>query len=441
MNIIESIKDNAKKFWQTFSNKDPTKQYDEYTQMGPVSYIRPDRANYKIYNERTVINTVINRMAVDASNISMTLRKQNDDGQFLGIVDSEFNDILNIQANIDQSGMSFVKNIVEMMLNDGVACVFPTVLTANPYRSTKFKIVEMRVGTIVKWSPKWVMVRGYDDRTGQQQEVRIPKALCAIIENPFWSIMNDNDSTMQRLNKKIAMLDNVDEQISSGKLDIIIQLPYAINSDVKRAQAEARKRDIEMQLVGSRYGIAYTDGAEKITQLNRPAENTLQQQIEYLTKQLFAQLGITDTILNGTADENTMNNYYKRVISPILKTITSEFNRKFLSKTALTQGQRFKFNYSQLDYISASQLGTTADAFLRNAILSANEVRSLLGYKPSKQPEANKLQNPNMPQEQPAEGEEGSGELKAIKDSKEDILNQVRSILWPNKNQNEKRKP
>lgn len=433
MNIIESVKSGASKLWHIFANKDPTQSYNDYTEMGPVSYIRPDRVNYGVYNERTIVQTVINRMAVDGSNITMTLSKKNEDGQYIGLVDSEFNDILNLQANIDQSGLSFVKNIIEVMLNEGVAVAFPTVTTANPYSGKPFKVVEMRVGRVVQWMRNYVKIRAYDDRIGQQKELVIHKKLCAIMENPFYSIMNDNASTMQRLNKKIAMLDNVDEQISSGKLDIIIQLPYAINSDIKRAQAEARKRDIEMQLVGSRYGIAYTDGAEKITQLNRPAENTLQQQIEYLTKLLLSQLGITDTILNGTADENTMNNYYKRTISPILKVITSEFNRKFLSKTAITQGQRFKFTYNMLDYMPATQIGSNCDAFLRNAILSANEVRSLLGYRPSNQESAKKLQNPNMPQEQGAEDPETK------KEKHKAAISALREMLFPDeKNQNEK---
>lgn len=432
-----SFFDKIKKGWKAFSNKDPTDEYDKYVDSGPVSYIRPDRSTFNYFNEKTLVSVVINRMAVDAANIKSSLIKQDKDEQYVSTVDSEFNYILGVEANIDQSGFDFMKNYVSAILNEGVAVAFPTVTSDNPYSGRPFKVLEMRVGRVVQWSPRRIRIRAYDDLTGTEKEIVMPKRLCAIVENPFYNIMNEQSSTMQRLNKKIAMLDNVDEQISSGRLDIIIQLPYSINSDIKRAQAEARKRDIEMQLVGSRYGIAYTDGAEKITQLNRPAENTLQQQIEYLTKQLLSQLGITQTILDGTADENTLNNYYKRTISPILNAIKYEFNRKFLTKTAITQGQTFKFAFNQLNYIPISQLGATADAFMRNRIMTSNEVRSLIGYKPSSQPEANKLENPNMPaQEPPMQPEDAP--VKISPEEKNALLNTVREQLGlPVKNQNE----
>lgn len=392
-----SLKDRLKNAFNAFSNRDPFEVYQRPT--GMVTSYRPDRVRMNYGNERSIIAAVYNRIAVDCSQIKMEVVRVNENGQYTETIkDSGLNNCLNVEANKDQTPRQFKQDLVTSLIDEGTVAVVPVDTDVNPMYTEGFDILSLRVGKILEWRPDHIKVRLYDDREGIKKDIVVRKDKCAIIENPFYAIMNEPNSTLKRLTQKLNMLDVVDEQTSSGKLDIIIQLPYAIKSEARRTQAEQRRKDIERQLAGSKYGIAYSDATEHITQLNRPAENNLMSQIEYLTNLLFSQLGITQSILEGTADEQTMNNYYERTIEPIITVIVEEFTRKFISKTSRTQGKCVKYFNDPFRFVPTSKLPDLADKLLRNKILSSNEMRANIGYKPDSNPDSDKLMNPNLNQ-------------------------------------------
>ena len=382
--------------WNAFvNNKDPTIQNELF---GPSYFYRPDRHRLNYRNERSMVNNIYNRISSDAATCDIRHVKVDENGRFADVVQSGLNNVLSTEANLDQTGRAFIQDIVMSMFDEGVVACVPVDTTIDPVNNNSYDIQTMRTGRITQWKPRHVMVELYNERTGKKEEVLLPKKMVGIVENPFYSIMNEPNSTLQRLIRKLNTLDAIDEQSGAGKLDLIIQLPYVIKTEARRQQAELRRKEIEMQLAGSKYGIAYTDGTERITQLNRAVDNNLMKQIEYLTETLMGQLGLTNEILNGTANESTMNNYYNRVIEPILSAITGEFNRKFLTKTARTQGQTIMFFRDPFKLVPVTSIAEIADKLTRNEILSSNEVRGLIGFKPSKDPRADELRNKNLNQ-------------------------------------------
>lgn len=388
--------------WNAFiNNKDPT-EVSPQIYVGST-YYRPDRLRLSRGRERSIVNSIYNRMAEDVASVNIQHVRTDENGRFADVMKSGLNDVLTIEANLDQTGRAFIRDVVMSMFDEGVVACVPVDTTVDPDRNNSYDILTMRTGRITQWRPDYVTVELYNERTGKKQEVTLPKKMVAIVENPFYSIMNEPNSTLQRLIRKLNLLDAIDEQSSSGKLDLIIQLPYVIKTEGRRQQAEQRRSDIEKQLTGSKYGIAYTDGTERIVQLNRPIENNLMKQIEYLTETLMSQLGITNEILNGTANESTMMNYYNRVIEPILSAIAGEFNRKFLTKTARTRGQTIMFFRDPFKLVPVASIADIADKFTRNAILTSNEVRGIIGFKPSEDPKADELSNKNL--KEPEEGE------------------------------------
>lgn len=397
--------------WNAFvNNKDPTFGYAG--SIGGGSSYRPDRVRFTRGNERSIITSVYNRIGVDAAQIDIRHVRLDENGRFLEYVDSTLNERLSIEANTDQTGRGLIQDAVMSMLDEGVVAIVPVRTDLDPVnRSFKFK--ELRVGKVIEWYPQHVRLRVYNEQTGRGGEVTLPKQMVAIIENPFYSVMNEPNSTMQRLIRKLNLLDVVDEQSSSGKLDLIIQLPYVVKTEARRQQAEIRRRQIEDQLTGSKYGIAYTDGTERITQLNRAVENNLMGQVEYLTNLLYSQLGITTGVLDGSADEKTMNNYFTRTIEPILSAIVEEMRRKFLTKTARTQRQTVMFFRDPFKLVSVSAIPELADKLTRNEIMTSNEVRQIMGLKPSDDPNADELRNKNLNQSnriEYLEGEENQNE-------------------------------
>ena len=411
-----SIIDRVKGAYNAFRKRDPT-EYVNPASLGMTTTYRPDRKRLSYINERTLIAAIITRISVDCSKIKMEVCKVNENEQYLETIkDSGLNNVLNLEANKDQGARLFKQDIVQSLLDEGVIACCPIDTEDEIYNKEvhDYDVLTMRTGKIVQWQPDYVMVELYDDRTGQKKNLKYRKDQVAIFENPFYAVMNEPNSTLKRLTRKLNMLDVVDEQTSSGKLDIIIQLPYVIKSDARRAQAEKRRKDIEEQLAGSKYGIAYTDGTEHITQLNRPAENNLMNQIEYLTNLLFSQLGITQSILDGTADEQTMNNYYDSTIDTIVGVITEEFTRKFITKTARTQGKMVKAFNDPFRFVPTSKLPDLADKLLTNQIMTPNEFRAVIGYKPSDQPNADELRNPhlNKTEEEMNGGLQNGNELK-----------------------------
>lgn len=379
--------------WNAFIGRDPTKNYIPY---GVESYYRPDRIRLTHGNERSIVNATLNRIAVDCAAISIEHVRLDEDGRYKELIPSRLNECLCTSANVDQTGRAFLQDVVMSMLDEGVVAVVPVETTSNPLNSS-YDISQLRVGKVVAWYPNDVKVRLYNERTGQKEEIVLPKAMVALPENPFYSIMNEPNSIYQRLVRKLNQLDAIDAQSASGKLDLIIQLPYVIKTEARRIQAENRRKEIEMQLSGSRYGIAYTDGTERITQLNRAVENNLFTQIEYYTNMLNSQLGMPPSVFDGTADEAVMLNYHNRTIEPIVATLVNEFRRKFLTKTARTQGQSIMYFNDPFKLATVSDIANNADKFIRNEILTKNEFRQIIGYKPSSDPTADKLQNPNMP--------------------------------------------
>ena len=359
---------------------------------------RPDRIRVAVTNERSIIMAIFVRIAIDVASTSFRHVRLDEQDRYLEDIQSGLNNCLTLEANLDQSARSFIQDIAMTTCDTGVLAVVPVDTSLDPNQTSSFDILTMRVGTIVKWYPEHVKVSLYNEKKMRREDVVVRKRNVAIIENPLYSVMNDHNSTLQRLIRKLNLLDQVDELVASGKLDLIIQLPYVIKSEARRNQAEQRRKDIEFQLKGSQYGIAYTDGTEKITQLNRPAENNFLVQVEYLTKQLHTQLGITPAVMEGTASEAEMLNYWNRTIKPIVDTITGEFKRKFLTKTARTQKQSIEAFRQPFAFVTVEKLAEIADVFLRNEVTSSNEIRQIIGFKPSQDPKADELRNSNMPQ-------------------------------------------
>ena len=409
-----------KSAWNAFLNRDPPKF--DYSYNGGGYSFRPYYQRLGITTDRTIVSAVYNRISVDASSISIQHVHLDENGRYDKTIDSFLNECLTLSANKDQTGRAFIQDVVMSMLDEGVVAVVPV----DTDKNNPYKIFSMRVGKIITWYPDAVTVRLYNDNTQNKEDITLPKSRVAIIENPFYAVMNEPNSTMQRLIRKLNMLDSVDEQSSSGKLDLIIQLPYVVKNDVRRAQAEERRRQIEEQLSGSKYGIAYTDGTEKITQLNRSLENNLLKQIEYLTNMMYSQLGITQEIMNGTADDTAMTNYYSRTIEPIMAAIADEFKRKFLTRTARSQRQSIEFFRNPFKLTPVTTIAEMADKFTRNEIMSSNEFRQVIGLRPSKDPSADELRNKNLnqtpgQQETMAAGKESVG--KYI-DEEEGVRNQ-----------------
>ena len=379
--------------WNAFvNNRDPT-----YSQGVSYSY-RPDRPRFTRGNERSIVTSVYNRIALDAAAINIKHCRLDDNDRLIEVLDSGLNSCLNLEANVDQTGRAFIQDCVMSMLDEGCVAIIPIETTLDPTITKSYDILSMRTGKILEWYPDKVKVRVYNDRTGRREDIILPKSTVGIVENPLYAVINEPNSTMQRLIRKLALLDVTDEQTASGKLDLIIQLPYVIKTEARRQQAENRRKDIEMQLAGSKYGIAYTDGTEKVTQLNRSVENNLMKQIEYLTNLLFSQLGITQTILDGTADDKTMLNYYTRTIEPIVAAIADEMKRKFISKTARSQKQSIVYFRDPFKLVPVNDMAEIADKFTRNEILTSNEVRQIVGMRPSKDPKADQLVNSNIRQ-------------------------------------------
>lgn len=394
--MAESFLSRLKHAWNAFTNnKDPTPKYQD---IGASYYYRPDRQRFTGGNERTIVTSVYNRIALDAAAVEIKHVRLDENGRYLETIDSGINRCLNEEANIDQTGRAFIQDVVMSMLDEGCVAIVPVDTTFNPNITNSYDVQSMRVGKILQWYPNHIQVRVYNEKTGNKEDIIVPKNIVGIIENPLYAVINEPNSTMQRLIRKLSLLDAVDEQSGSGKLDLIIQLPYTIKTEARRQQAEARRKEIEVQLTNSKYGIAYTDGTERITQLNRPIENNLMKQIEYLTSMLYSQLGITQSILDGTADEKTMLNYYSRSIEPIISAIVDELKRKFLTRTARSQLQSFLFFRDPFKLVPITEIATIADTFTRNEILSSNEVRQLIGIKPSSDPKADQLRNSNLNQ-------------------------------------------
>ena len=422
-----SIVSRFKQAWNAFRNPNPLPSMDN-----SISYsYRPDRKRLMRGNEKTIVNAIFTRIALDVSSIDVKHCRTDDSGRYLKDIDSGLNRCLTEEANIDQSGSSLMQDIVMSMLDDGVVAVVPTDTTDNPNYTDSYDILSLRTGKILEWKSKTVLVNLYNERIGRKQEIWLPKSDIAIIENPFYSVINEPNSTAKRLMRKLSLLDITDEQTASGKLDLLIQLPYVVKGKARKEHAEERRKDIEEQLTNSRYGVAYTDGTEKVIQLNRPVENNLMSQIEYLTSMLYSQLGITSSILDQTADEKTMLNYNNRTIKPIISAIVDEFKRKWLSRTAKTQGQTIMFFRDPFELTPIAELSEAADKFTRNEILSSNEFRQIIGYKPSDDPNADKLQNSNISQPDNLDSkpdDETDGETIA-----EDIINKGGKLQNGNK--------
>ena len=390
------IRDRLQHAWNAFVYNDNT--YVDPQNLGGLSTYKPDRVHFSRGVERSIVTSVYNRLALDVSSIAIKHVRLDENGRFKEEVDSGLQNCLNVEANIDQTGRAFLQDVVMSMLDEGCVAIVPVDTTIDPAKSGSYEINTMRTGKILEWYPAHVRVRVYNDKKGIHEEIVLPKSAVAIIENPLYAVINEPNSTMQRLIRKLNLLDVVDEQTSSGKLDLIIQLPYVIKTDARRKQAEERRKDIEMQLSGSKYGIAYTDGTERITQLNRPAENNLMKQVEYLTSMLYSQLGLTQSIMDGSADDKTMLNYYNRTVEPILAAITDEIKRKFLTKTARSQRQTIMYFRDPFKLTPVLDLAEIADKFTRNEIMTSNEIRQIVGMKPADDPSADELRNKNLNQ-------------------------------------------
>ena len=388
----DTIASRFKNAWNAFLNRDPT----VYKEIGYSSSYRPDRPRFSRGNEKSIVTSVYNRIALDVSSININHVRLDDSGRFVDTIESGLNTCLSLETNIDQTARAFIQDVVISMFDEGVVAIVPVDTSDDPEETNSYDIYTMRTGKVVEWFPRKVRLSVYNDRTGRKEEIILPKSDVAIIENPLYAVINEPNSTMQRLIRKLNLLDVVDEQSSSGKLDLIIQLPYVIKTDARRQQAEIRRKDIETQLSSSKYGIAYTDGTERITQLNRPVENNLMKQIEYLTDMLYSQLGITKAILDGTADDKTTLNYYNRTVEPIVSAIVNEIKRKFLTKTARSQKQSIVYFRDPFKIVPVTDLAEIADKFTRNEIMTSNEIRQVIGMKPSNDPKADELRNKNL---------------------------------------------
>lgn len=387
--------DSFKHAWNAFFNRDPTGEYREH---GMAHYARPDRVRFTRGNDKSIVAAFLNKIALDAAAIDIEHVDTDEEGRYANTRKSGLNDCLSVEANIDQTGRAFRQDIYVSMFDEGSVAIVPVETTLDPKNTSSYDITSMRTGKITEWRPTTVKVEVYNERTGRKEEVILPKKIVGIVENPFYTVMNENNSVLKRLVRKLNILDAIDEQSGSGKLDLIIQLPYTIKSPARREQADKRRTDIESQLSNSKYGIAYTDSTERVTQLNRPVENNLMKQIEYLTSMLYSQLGITQSILDGTANEETMTNYYARTIDPVVTAVVDEMKRKFLTKTARSQGQTIMAFRDPFKLVSATKFVEIADVLCRNEIGSSNEMRQVIGWKPSKDPKADQLVNSNMPQ-------------------------------------------
>lgn len=425
-----SVGSRLKHAWNTFLTPADAVTQPVFT-PGPATTTRPDRPRLRIFSERTIISSIYTRMAIDVAGVRIEHCRINDNGQYQETIKSGLNECLNVEANIDQAARHFRQDIPLTLFAEGVAAIVPVDTTLDPRSSGNWDVRSMRVGQILQWQPQHVQVRIYNEKTGRHEDVRLPKSMVAIVENPFYSVMNEPNSTLQRLVHKLALMDNIDEISSSGKLDIIIQLPYVVKSESRKTQAENRRKELQDQLQGSTYGIAYTDGTEKITQLNRAVENNLLEQVKYLREELYNELGLTPDIMNGTADDVAMLNYYNRTIEPIMDAITEAIARTFLTKTARTQGQTIMYFQTPFKMLSISQLAKVADVLSRNQIVAPNELRPALGLKPSQEPQADKLVNSNMPLDQQVTGDIPPSAPEAIDpaDAEEAALNQQMSDL------------
>lgn len=382
--------------WNAFvNNRDPTYSNQH---IGESSYYRPDRVRFSRGNERTIVTSIYNKIALDVSNIDIRHVKLDKDDRFIDYVKSGLDECLTTEANLDQTGRAFKQDVVMSMFDEGCVVLVPTDTSVSPVSTGSYEIDSMRTGKVTAWYPDKVTIKLYNERTGKKEEVTLPKRMVAIIENPFYAVMNEPNSTLQRLIRKLNLLDAIDEQSGSGKLDLLIQLPYTVKTDLKRQQAETRRQDIEKQLTGSKYGIAYIDSTEHVTQLNRPVENNLMKQIEFLTSTLYGQLGITPSILDGSADEKTMLNYMNRTILPIVTAIVDEMKRKFLTKTARSQKQSIMYFRDPFGLVPVSELAEATDKFTRNEVMTSNEIRQRIGLKPSSDPKADQLINSNISQ-------------------------------------------
>lgn len=388
-----ALMDRLKHAWNIFKNKDPTQVN---WNIGPSYGYRPDRMRYTRGNERSIVTAVYNRIAMDVAAVNLKHIRLDENDRYKETIDSGLNNCLSVEANLDQTGRAFIQDLVASMLDEGCVAAVPTDADDEPEDSGNFKVYTLRTGKILEWYPRYVKVEVYNEQEGQRQQIIIPKSTVPLIENPMYSVMNEPNSIYQRLVRKLTLLDVVDEQTSSGKLDLIIQLPYIIKTEARREQAEKRRKNIEKQLSEGKYGIAYTDGTERITQLNRPVENNLMKQIEYLTSMFFSQLGITQSILDGTADEKTMLNYYNRTIEPILSAIADEMKRKFLTPTARSQKQTIAYFRDPFKLVPVNDIAEIADKFTRNEIMTSNEIRQVIGIKPSSDPNADVLRNKNL---------------------------------------------
>lgn len=408
--------------WNAFRRQDLNLPYTT-PEAGMSSNYRPDRVILSLGNERSIVSSVYSRIAIDVSAIAIKHIRLDENNRYISTENSSLNECLTVEANKDQTGRALIHDTVISMFDEGVVAIVPVDTSVDPTVSNSYNILSLRVGKILEWYPSYIKVRLYNDNTGQHEDIMLPKKTVAIIENPLYAVMNQPNSTLKRLIYKLNLLDSIDEQSGSGKLDLIIQLPYAIKTTARQEQAEKRRKDIELQLSGSKYGIAYVDGTEKVTQLNRPAENNLMKQIEYLTSMLYSQLGITQSVFDGTADEKTMLNYYNRTVEPILTSITEEMLRKFLTKTARSQLQSIGYFREPFKLVPVNELADIADKFTRNEIMSSNEIRAIIGIKPSNDPKADELRNKNL-----NVADQVSGSQSATEDSKNqkgDITNEV----------------
>lgn len=385
--------------WNAFSNWEQ-RSPNLSQQYGMTQSFRPDRNTLRITNERSIIASILTRMAMDVASIDLLHVRLDEDKRFLEEIDSGLNNCLTVEANLDQAARAFRQDIAQTLFDEGVAAIVPVDTTLNPNITGGYDILTLRVGKITEWMPKHIKVDLYNEEKGKRQQIVIPKKMAAIVENPLYSVMNEPNSTLQRLIRALNTMDTMDEKNAQGKLDLIIQLPYTIKSEARQQQAEKRRKDIEFQLTGSKYGIAYTDATEKVTQLNRPVENNLLQKVEYLTKMLYSQLGLTEEIMSGTADERAMLNYNNRTIEPVVTAIVEAMRRTFLTKTARSQRQSIVATRNPFRLVPVDQIAEIADKFTRNEIMTANEIRSVIGMRPADDPKADELRNSNMPQEE-----------------------------------------
>lgn len=402
--------------WNAFLNRDPT------FSVGGGSYYRPDRARLSRGNERSIVTSVYNRIALDAAAINMMHARLDDDGRFLSVIDSGLNNCLSVEANLDQTGRSFIQDVVMSMLDEGCVAMVPVDTTLNPRITAAFDVNSIRTGKILEWFPEHVRVSVYNDKTGKKEELLLPKCSVAIVENPLFAVINEPNSTMQRLIRKLNLLDAIDEQSGSGKMNMVIQLPYIVKTPLQKERADRRRKELEDQLASSKYGVAYVDGTERITQLNRPLDNNLMTQIEYLTSMLYSQLGITQTVMDGSADDKTMLNYYNRTIEPIISAIVDEMIRKFLTKTARSQKQSIRFFRDPFKLVPVNDIAEIADKFTRNEIMTSNEFRQIVGFKPSDDPKADKLNNSNL--KGPSDGTDGYADNGMDVGPEEEIQNE-----------------